>query len=133
VASKIDIGNVVLCEHVVPGLGNKHTLINVYSGDLIVTELPAKLMLALYMEYSAKAPEAFEVLVEIMMNKKDFGRLRFAVEAGPQLGVMAIPHMELGFDRDVVLEVRATVDGEKARRVLRKHVALGVMPIDPTA
>lgn len=132
-ASKVKISNVLLCEHLVPGLGNKQTLINVYSGDIVVAELPAKLFLAIYAEYSSNSDDAFTVLVEIMINKKPFARLRFDVDAGRQQGVMAIPNMELGFDREVTLEVRAAAEGERARTILSKKVFRGDVPMNVPA
>lgn len=127
--SRIKLGNVVLCEYFVQGLGNKHTLINVYSGDIVVAEMPAKMRLALYIEYEAMAEDAFSVRLEVLMSKEVQARFRFDVESGPRgrHGIMALPNMEIGIDENVAFEVRMSLDGERSRTVLKKAIAKGAV------
>lgn len=54
---KLNIGNALLAEFVTKGNRNKHVLVNVYSGDIIVREFPADLGFGLYIELLQANPE----------------------------------------------------------------------------
>jgi hypothetical protein len=43
----INVGNAILCENTRAELGGKYTLIGVYSGDILITELEKVLILSL--------------------------------------------------------------------------------------
>ncbi|MBN9308226.1 hypothetical protein, partial [Devosia sp.] len=55
-AKKLKFLNAILCEHVVAGANKKHTLINVFGGNIIVEQLPATLTFGLYVEMAAGSP-----------------------------------------------------------------------------
>jgi hypothetical protein len=126
-ASKVKLGNVILCEYLVVGAGNKHTLINVFSGDVIVESLPAVLRLAMYIEYQTATDEAFNIIIDVKLDGKTLTKLRAEIETGHrhQTGILAIPGIEVGFDRNVTFGVRMTVDGEQPKTILKKQIYLG--------
>ncbi len=132
-AARGRFGNIVLCEHVVQSSGNKHTLVNAYSGDILVATLPARLMLGLYVEYCPAAGER-EIQLEIRLDRKTFARLRAvltvltggAPETAGAIGVIVLPVFEVGVDRPLTLSVVAHAHAGPARTVLRKKIALGI-------
>lgn len=72
---ELNVGNVMLCDDIRQEQGNnKFILIGVYSGDIIISELPADISLAFYMEI--KAPKGHHQ-IEIRLS-------------GPQKGGQAI-------------------------------------------
>lgn len=123
--------NVLLSEYVVVGQGNKHTLINVYSGDVVVQSFPARLMFAVYAEYKSLTTSPYSLLIQVKVDKKVHAKLRANVEpAGDGLvGILAIPGLDLTVDRDVVLEVTVTPDNERAVSLFRKRIFQGAVPI----
>jgi len=130
-------GNVVLCEHVVSGVGNKHTLVNVFSGDIIVSELPARLFFGLYAEYYAPEDGSFkDISIELRLNGKTFARIVVsalgAVTPG-DAGVVAVPIFELGVDNDLALSVVARVDGHKPQTLMTKQIRQGTVEVSASA
>ena len=125
--SKIKVGNAILCEYLVAGLGNKHTLINVFSGDVVVETLPAALRLALYIEYNILTDDAFNIMVDVKIDKYTPMKWRAEIQSNHrnQMGILAVPGFEVRLDRNVTLEVRMTPDGERANTVLKKNIYLG--------
>ena len=81
-AKSLKFGNVVLCEYVAKGEKNKYTLINVFSGDVIVVDLPAKLNFGLYMEYLPDAVGPRKLTLSMMLDKKKFGQIVIQIERG---------------------------------------------------
>ena len=67
---KSKFGNVVLCERVMMGEHKKHILLNTYSGDVIVNDLPANLQFGLYIEIYAAKNGQDTVKMELLLNDK---------------------------------------------------------------
>lgn len=64
---KFRLGNVLLCDYAGKGNNNKHTLVNVYSGDVVVHGFPADLSFGIYFELladkSGEIPSDFDLEV----------------------------------------------------------------------
>lgn len=115
--------NTLLCEHVVPGLGNKNTLINVLAGDVVVSEFPARLLFGFYTEYISHVPSG-KVRIEINMDRKLFAHVdaEFKDTKVGTPGAIAVPVMEFGIDRDIELTFVAKIDGARAQTILKRRV-----------
>lgn len=124
--AKLKIGNAVLCEHAVIGPNNKHTLVNVYSGDIIVRTLPATLSFGLYIEVlSSNNPE--KLSVEVCISRKP---ALIAETAIPDkgMGIILIPIFALNIPKNVNLEIFAVTEGGKRQLILKKRIYQGTIP-----
>src|SRR5437016_351670 len=73
--------NVIACEDVREEVGNKKSLMGVYGGDIIVSEIPAQIWLAFYIEKLPSEPGmAEELAVEIKQNEKIAGKVGIHVD-----------------------------------------------------
>lgn len=123
--SSFKIANAMACEHLVQGQGNKHTLINTYSGDILVAEFPARLPIAFYIEL---VPNIFgNISLSVQLS---YGR-KLAVEAKAvsvfeegNVAVVAIPDGLMLFEKPGVLKVSIRADGEKSVLALKKEIRL---------
>jgi hypothetical protein len=70
VEKTIHIGNAVVCEYVAAGENGKTSLINVYSGDIIVSALPSSLHLGIYIELIPETDGDIDIQMEIMLGEK---------------------------------------------------------------
>lgn len=121
-------GNVLLCDHVVPGLGNKHTLVNVYSGDVYPVEFPARLLFGLYIEHFPRGGSQTE-LIDIAINLDDRQVLRVgaelsAPEANGQPGVIPIQVFAVEAERPSTLVVTVALNGGAPETILTKQIRL---------
>lgn len=122
-AKPVTFVNTLLCEHVVPGLGNKNTLINVFSGDVLVTDFPARLLFGFYTDYIPHVPSG-KVRIEINIDRKLFAYVdaEFKDTTIGTPGAIAVPVLEIGLDSDVDLTFVAKVEGAKSQTILKKRV-----------
>lgn len=129
-AKKLIFGNCVLCEFVAKGAGNKHTLVNVYSGDVIVTEFPANLMIALYIEYLRPKNDNSELKLELHIGDELFAEMPVKIKYSPNSknASIVLPSATLSLNNEVVLTVSATSEGFDRTVVLSKRIYKGVIP-----
>lgn len=118
--------NVLLCEDVRAEIGNKSTIIGVFSGDVVVSEMPATLQFAVYAEY---IPSRFgEVNIKFQFKSKD--KLLAGVSA--KIGVkklepstIRLPRLFFNFENDTELSLEATIESEKPIQLFSKRVFKG--------
>lgn len=131
----IPVGNAVLCEHVVPGLNGKYTLIGVYSGDVIVSELPAKLFLGVYLEIKTGFEPNTMLVVEVMVDDMVIGKMEaFDRTSSQKGGALVLPQLQIGFERDIEFSVVLKSQGYADTVALRKRISQGDLgATSPTA
>ena len=71
-------GMVALCDYASKGERNKHTLVNVYSGDVIVGSFPAQLHFGFYAEIFPEGDAAGPVTISVIYGPEKLGE--FTVE-----------------------------------------------------
>lgn len=124
-------GNVVMCEYVVEGLNNKHTLINTYAGDIIVKELPAQIPIAFYMEFIPTESRAEHLKMRILVGEKEAvgGTADVQFEAG-RPAIMVVPMGLLSIPKSTSLQVFVQSGDEKPIKVLEKKITFveGAIP-----
>lgn len=116
--------NIVLCDLIIRDVSNKHSLIGVYSGDILTSEMPARLRLALYTEFLPPEDGEFSIQIDIKLEGKRFARGEVEVKdavAGVAAGI-ALSGFELRTDVPVQLDVTATVNGSKPQFILKKKI-----------
>jgi hypothetical protein len=124
VAKTLRIGNAILCDHVVKGEGSKVTLVNAYSGDVVVSEMPATLMLGLFIELLPDPNMPEQVTITLRLDKQPFGRLqaRLVNQAPNNPGMIALPVFEVGVEKDAIFDVVAEAPGFRRSTVLEKRI-----------
>lgn len=123
-AGRLKFGNVLLCEHVVEGSRNKHTLVNVYSGDVIVSSMPAAMLFGIYMEYSAHKSGNIEISMDLRVGSKKLVTLKVGandVQKGGSI-TFALPVFQVLVEEDTVLELIASTEGYQKTKVLSKKI-----------
>lgn len=131
-AAKLKFSNAILCEHVVSGGSGKHTLINVYGGDILVREFPAKMMLGFYAEHTAE--KSGDLWIKILRGKEEIAKLQVVVESNVKQssGIIAMPVFEFVAEEETSIELVATMEGCARTPFLRKRILIAGGPNDPT-
>lgn len=126
---KLKITNALLCEHAVAGANNKHTLINVYSGDIVVATLPATLTFGLYVDISVETSPA-EMTIDMKMDGRVFATIgaTFPKPSTSQGSTLVIPLIQAGIDKDLVFEVVAKAEGYSPTTLIKKRIYKGLVP-----
>jgi hypothetical protein len=127
VPKSLTFGNCILCEFVAKGDRNKHTLVNVFSGDVVVEELPARLRFWMYVEWIPQTSEPTEILLEIQLGRNVLSKIQVKSEGQKTgvPGVISIPGMEFEIDRDLNFSIFASCEGYKRTKVLSKRIYKG--------
>jgi hypothetical protein len=61
--------NAILCDDIRNERGNKHSLMGVFSGDLVVAKLPAQVYLALYFEHVSEKAGELDVALKLWLDQ----------------------------------------------------------------
>lgn len=117
--------NTSICEDVRDEVGNKKSLMGVFSGDLIVTEFPARLRVAFYAEYIPKdGTGEHELGISLSLGDVQAATTKIIVSSPPgQVAVLILPQGIAEFDAPGELVLRASCEGETAE-LLRKAIRL---------
>jgi hypothetical protein len=124
-ARKLKVGNVVLCEHAVPGAGNKHTLVGVYAGDILMDTMPGPIAMGLFLEILPEtAPPTLTVTFQL--NRVPVGKVVATYENrtvdGPSLVI--VPLLQVRIEADSVFEVVLEAEGYARHVALTKKISL---------
>ena len=119
------IENAILCEHLVPGLNNKQTLINLYAGNILVKEFPAQIPIAIYIELKPKIFGTIPLDLKLYVGRKEAmaGVAEAKFEEG-KLAVVAIPTGLILFEKTTTLKITLSSGKEKPVTVIQKQVLL---------
>ncbi len=126
-AKTLTFQNVVLCDFATESENGKHTLVNVYSGSLILATLPIDLHCSLYIEMVNPKPLPGQIRFQIRLAGEDIGSIHFNLDAidpdvRAQIGVMLAQRISLRIERPGDLEVFASADGYEQVLILKKEV-----------
>lgn len=124
-ARKLKLGNVVLCEHAVPGAGNKHTLVGVYAGDILVDVMPGPIAMGLFIEVLPETTPA-ALTVTLRLNERPIGKVIATYENrtvdGPSL--VLIPLVQVKVEVDSIFDILIEADGYAKVVALTKKISL---------
>ena len=125
--SPLRFGNAILCEYIVEGINKKHTLINTYSGDILVEELPSQMAVAFYIEIYATRLYKGHVEIKLMLGKREAMRGDVEVDLiPPNPAIIAIPMGLLKIDAPATLRLIVTPTGGKPMKAIEKKISLAV-------
>jgi hypothetical protein len=123
VAREIRHGTVALCDYVAPGAGNRSTLVNVYSGDVLIKTFPAMIAFGLYVELLELIQEKIKANIEIRYDDQTVTSLDVELPpTGEDLGTSTInlQQFPLFAQKAAILEVYLTSVGFRRTRLLHK-------------
>lgn len=128
----VNVGNAILCEYVGQGSNGKHVLVNVYSGDILVDELPADINFAVYLEVITGVEK---IDVELVLGGTTFMRGSAISEHANenQTTVFALPLFQLNVKEPAAIEVFLSAEGYDRTLALRKSIYLNPNRHSPTA
>ncbi len=118
--------NIVLCEHVTKDVGGKYSAIGIYSGDILVGELPSHLRLALLLVYVPSETGPFRMEFELVALDEIFlkGKSTFENAIAGQPISISIPSFTLDVPRQTEVVAFACVGKGKKEEILRKSILL---------
>jgi len=129
VEKTIHIGNAVVCEYVAAGENGKTSLINVYSGDIIVSALPSSLHLGIYIELIPETDGDIDIQIEIMLGEKMLAEAHVKITGKKnEPASIVLAAMQILIEQDTMLKVIADGDGYEKRTVLAKKIFQGAIP-----
>ena len=132
---KLKAGNVVLSEYGVIGQESKHTLINVYSGDIVVAYFPAQMNFCAYIELMNIVAE-IDVTIRIMLDNTEFGKIVANLKPlNPEVtgGVIFLPSFQVGLLKQTHLSFVASSEGYAPVTILKKRISQGPILSAPIA
>lgn len=123
--------NAILCEDVREEIRNKKSLMGVFTGDVVVSEFPARIRMAIYLEYAPIKGEGQHIIEIVLMRDEDeIARATASVDDDSKPRSIILPQGILLLEQGGDLVVRANV-GEVSTEVLRKSVQLGEVKNTP--
>jgi len=125
----LKIGAAMICEYVSEGSRGKHSLINVYTGDIRIKEMPAAFPIGIYVEIlpQANQPTTFEI--EVFINDTLQGKLagEFASFEEGKSAVVAVPQVPVVVTNNGTMKFVATCPGFRRTTIVEKKITF-----DPT-
>ncbi|MDO8912329.1 MAG: hypothetical protein Q8N10_03465 [Phenylobacterium sp.] len=124
-ARKLKFKTSLLCDYATEGLYGKPTLVGVYSGDIVLTEMPMQLRLAYFGEIES-TPTTLQI--NFLMNGAPFGRLD--CESNPDAGpysIILFPTLDIKIAKPSVIEIVGTCAGMADTVLLKSRFELGSM------
>lgn len=120
------IGNALLCEYVAKGDGGKNTLVNVFAGNILVSEFPARLMFGLYFEIIPGDKEIKKGDLQILRDGKMVATatMEFAPSAQDVPMATVLQSFPVPFEQPGSIDIKFSIDGGRPIQVLRKMVGL---------
>lgn len=124
-------GNCLLADNVyVDRDTNKVVVAGMYSGDIRMGALPSSINVSFYLECWIADSAEHEVDVKILLNGDQLGGVVIKIRsADPETpAVLASPVIHMSIQKEGALELRATADGGKSKRLLFKKIQHGIVP-----
>lgn len=120
----LKFSNVLLCEYVAEGALGKHTLVNVFTGDIRVAKLPARIQIAAYIEMQAIPGLPRTVDFELYAGAK---RLAVVTGSFPELVLdqpmlLVLPAMDLKLDNDVIFKIVGVAEGFRSTLAVERRI-----------
>jgi hypothetical protein len=128
--NKIKSGKAIVCEYVAQGSHGKHTLVNAYSGDILVQDLPAAIPLAFFIELEfegAGGNSQLKVNVLLGGKSKAQAEAEIQVESGKP-GILVLQQAAFQIDGATDIKVTMSMDGARAITLVRKTISQGNIP-----
>lgn len=122
----LSFGNVILCDYAALGYGNKHILVNCYSGNIVVQAFPARLGFCLYLELLEGQRDCDSITLELCIGKDKLAEIAVVIqERDPdEPSAVVVPTFTLSLERPCDFIVWASSLGFIRKRILSKKIML---------
>lgn len=125
----IKTGNVMAAEYIGLGANKKHNLINVYTGDILVQSLPAKLPFAFYIEIFPEEGMGNTLHLKVIQNKKVKGQAEASFEFEPnKIALIVLPAVQFDIPKETEIKIVASAEGYGPTTILKKKIMVGEIP-----
>ena len=126
---KLRILNAIVCEYVAQGFANKHTLVNVFSGNIRVGSFPAQFRIGLYVEFEILKGQPAELKLEMRLGDDVLLNVEGELNAADvgDAAVLTIQSIPLNVHANTVLRVFATSPGFGQATVIEKTITQGTI------
>ena len=125
-AKNLRFGNMIFCEYAGRGEGGKSTLLNIYSGDILVSTFPALLLFSFYVECYPGNDSPLKVNIVIRKNGVDFAKVEPEImptkEGEP--AVIMIQQISMTFDGPSLLEFKIAAPEFVVKPTFKKAIRL---------
>jgi hypothetical protein len=120
----IRFGMVALCDYATKGENNKHTLVNIYGGDVLVGAFPAPLHFGFYAEILPDPGFPEQVDLHIMIEGNRFGTvtIKFPATSPNRPAVLLIPALGFEIQKESTIEFVAEAAGYQPALLMSKRV-----------
>lgn len=114
----------IICDHITVDIGRKHSLIGVYSGDVIIQKFPAKLRFAIYAELLPRRVGDYKLTVQISLNDKEVAKaeIEAAVRVAEAPLVFILPAIGLNIEEETVLKVEVRPENGEVFTLVSKKI-----------
>lgn len=125
----LKLGNVAMCEYAAEGARGKHTLVNVYTGDIRVKAMPATFPIGVYIEMQPQPNQPSEFVLEVSVGDDLMGKLmgEFPPFEPDKGALIVVPQIPVTITQESTIRVTAICPGFRRTTVFEKKVTL-----DPT-
>lgn len=124
----------VLCEDIRQEIGNKHTIIGAWFGDLLLGELPGNVRLAVLIVLDNLTSGYHRAVAEIRLDKKAVASVSFDIEAKVgEVVMLTVPQGILAMATAADLTVSMSVDGGRMTTLISSKIRLGPALTGPNA
>lgn len=126
--------NMIVAEYVVQCINNKSTIINAYSGDVLVDEFPAFIPIAFYIEIKALRDFIGPINTKLLLGKRVAmeGRASADLHIGNST-VLVVPTGMIKLDAPTAIKLYIGVEGEASVKAAEKKFILNPARSSPTA
>lgn len=131
---KLKFNNVIVCEHVAMGSGNRPVLVNVYSSDILVAEAPVVLPMGIYLEYVPDNTGSIDITIDIRTNNTMIVQIEVNV-MGVKKGVISaitVPSIPVNITSAGSFKVIAKAPDHADATIIKKAIIVGPVPL-PTS
>ena len=120
---------VVVCDDIRDEIGNKKSLMGVFSGDIIVAEFPAYIQIAIYLEVLVSEDDK-PTDIELSMKIDDshiFGaKVTVSKQSSPWASIM-LPKGVITFEKESSLSLTGKIITENEIELFRKKIIRGAI------
>lgn len=117
--------NAILCEDIRDEVGNKKTLVGVFSGDIVVGEFPANIRVAVYFEYlPPESSEERNLDLVLMLGDALILKLQAQIPLAKGMASLVLPQGLLTIEGETEIIVKSG-SGDEMVEVLKKKIIKG--------
>lgn len=118
--------NALAAEWVGLGSNRKHTIVNCYTGSIVVAEFPARIPLAFYVEVMphAKTPKLITIKLKVGRKTKAEVLSHFEFEDG-KLALLTLPPLLVEIPKPLDIKIEASGEGYNAVTLFKISVEQG--------